>query len=46
MQQEFDTRPEIGAAFGRHIFMDETRHWRYFSEILQAQSGAIVKPQF
>ncbi|AUB37821.1 Glycosyltransferase, catalytic subunit of cellulose synthase and poly-beta-1,6-N-acetylglucosamine synthase [Nostoc flagelliforme CCNUN1] len=41
MQQAFDTQPEIGAAFCRHIFMDETGHWRHFSDILQPQSGVI-----
>lgn len=41
MQQAFDTQPEIGAAFCRHIFMNEIGHWNNFSEILQQQSGVI-----
>ena len=41
MQQAFDTQPEIGAAFCRHIFMDEIGHWQHFSKILQPQSGEI-----
>ncbi|MDR9898734.1 glycosyltransferase [Aetokthonos hydrillicola Thurmond2011] len=41
MQQGFDKQPEIGAAFCRHIFMDETGHWQYLSKILQPQSGAL-----
>jgi hypothetical protein len=41
MQQTFDTQPKVGAAFCRHIFMDEIGHWQNFSEILQPQSGTI-----
>ena len=41
MQQTFDTQPQIGAAFCRHIFMDENGHWQHLSDILQPQSGEI-----
>jgi glycosyltransferase involved in cell wall biosynthesis len=41
LQQAFDTKPEIGAAFCRHIFMDEKGHWQHLSQILQSHSGIV-----
>lgn len=41
MQQAFEDNPNIGAAFCRHIFMDEHSHWRYFSELEQMESGIL-----
>ncbi|MBD2343417.1 glycosyltransferase [Anabaena subtropica] len=41
MQQAFDERPEIGAAFCRHIFMDEHGNWQFLSELLQPKSGVL-----
>lgn len=41
LQQAFDTYPEIGAAFCRHIFMDENSHWQWISSIERADSGIL-----
>jgi len=41
MQQAFETRPDIGAAFCRHIFMDEEGHWQSISELEQQSSGIL-----
>jgi glycosyltransferase involved in cell wall biosynthesis len=41
MQKAFEEKPEIGAAFCRHIFMDENSHWQYLSELEQAESGIL-----
>ena len=41
MQQAFITEPNIGAAFCRHIFMDEQGHWQGISELLQSHSGVL-----
>lgn len=37
----FDANPELGAAFCRHIFMDELGHWQFISELLQSESGIL-----
>ncbi len=39
MQQAFEAKPEIGAAFCRHIFMEEHRHWS--SALEQPESGVL-----
>ncbi len=41
MQRAFEEKPEIGAAFCRHIFMDEHSHWQYLSELEQTESGIL-----
>ena len=41
MQTAFETRPDIGAAFCRHIFMDEEGHWQSISELEQKSSGIL-----
>ncbi len=41
MQQAFETRADIGAAFCRHIFMDEEGHWQSISELEQKESGIL-----
>lgn len=41
MQQAFDINSEIGAAFCRHIFMDERGHWQSISSLLQSESGIL-----
>lgn len=42
MQQAFDKNPEIGAAFCRHIYMDEHSHWQSISPLEQPESGVLV----
>ncbi len=41
MQEPFERQPEIGAAFCRQIFIDETGHWRSISRLEQTQSGLL-----
>jgi len=41
MQRAFEQQPGIGAAFCRHIFLDEAGHWRGISRLEQAQSGLL-----
>ncbi|MEC4818254.1 MAG: glycosyltransferase [Scytonema sp. PMC 1069.18] len=41
MQRAFDEQPELGAAFCRHIFMDDQGHWQSFSSLLQPESGVL-----
>jgi glycosyltransferase involved in cell wall biosynthesis len=41
MQQLFDQHPEIGAAFCRHIFMDEHSHWQGISQLEEPKSGVL-----
>lgn len=41
MQQAFMVKPDIGAAFCRHIYMDEYGHWQEISELLQPVSGLL-----
>jgi glycosyltransferase involved in cell wall biosynthesis len=41
IQQVFETSPEIGAAFCRHIHMDEKGHWHYISHLEQSKSGVL-----
>ncbi|MCS6926700.1 MAG: glycosyltransferase [Candidatus Binatia bacterium] len=41
MQTPFLAHPEIGAAFCRHIFMDEDGHWQGISPLEQKRSGVL-----
>ncbi|NMG11519.1 glycosyltransferase family A protein [Brasilonema sp. UFV-L1] len=41
MQSVFDAHPQLGAAFCRHVFMDENGHWQCISELLQPESGIL-----
>ncbi|GAB4376469.1 MAG: hypothetical protein Kow00121_23570 [Elainellaceae cyanobacterium] len=41
LQRGFEERPEIGAAFCRHIHMNEQGHWHYFSPLEQDESGVL-----
>lgn len=41
MQQGFEANPNVGAAFCRHIFMDEQGHWQAISQLLQPHSGVL-----
>jgi glycosyltransferase involved in cell wall biosynthesis len=41
LQQAFDENPEIGAAFSRHIIMDEHGHWQAISPLEQTDSGLV-----
>ena len=41
MQQLFEKNPDIGAAFCRHITIDENSHWQFFSELEQQESGIL-----
>ena len=41
MQTAFIENPEIGAAFCRHIIMDEHSHWQYISVLEQEESGVL-----
>lgn len=41
MQQAFNKSPEIGAAFCRHIFMDENGKWLQFSGLEQLENGIL-----
>lgn len=41
MAQAFEREPKIGAAFCRHIFMDERGHWRSISRLEQPESGIL-----
>lgn len=40
-QQAFVTHPETGAAFCRHIHMDEQGHWQHISWLEQSESGVL-----
>ncbi|MEG5042076.1 MULTISPECIES: glycosyltransferase [unclassified Microcoleus] len=41
LHQGFLEHPEIGAAYCRHIFMDENGHWQRISQLEQAESGIL-----
>lgn len=41
LQRAFEENPEIGAAFCRHIHMDERGHWQYISPLEQYESGIL-----
>jgi hypothetical protein len=41
MEKAFEEQPQIGAAFCRHIFMDEAGHWQAISPLEQAEGGIL-----
>jgi hypothetical protein len=41
VQEAFDRHPEVGAAFTRHIYMDEQGHWQTISPLERQESGII-----
>ncbi len=41
LQRAFEAHPEIGAAYCRHIFMDEQGHWQRISPLEQPESGLL-----
>jgi hypothetical protein len=41
MAKPFASHPEIGAAFCRHIIMDEQGHWRWISKVEEPHSGVL-----
>ena len=41
LQRAFETQPEIGAAFCRQIFMDNTGNWDAYSPLEQPESGIL-----
>jgi glycosyltransferase involved in cell wall biosynthesis len=41
LQRGFDENPEVGAAFCRHMFMDEQGHWTWISCLEQPKSGIL-----
>lgn len=41
MQRLFERYPEIGAAFCRHIIMDDWGHWQRISPLEQTESGVL-----
>lgn len=41
LQKAFQEHPEIGAAYCRHIVMDEEGHWLRISELEQRESGIL-----
>jgi len=42
LERGFVNRPEIGAAFCRHILMDELGHWRVISPLERPESGVLA----
>lgn len=41
LQLGFQKHPEIGAAYCRHLFMDECGHWQRISQLEQPESGIL-----
>ena len=41
LQIAFESQPEIGAAFCRQIFMDDSGNWEAYSPLEQAESGIL-----
>ncbi|HSL28261.1 MAG TPA: glycosyltransferase [Anaerolineales bacterium] len=41
LQRAFESQPEIGAAFCRQIFMDDSGNWEAYSSLEQPESGII-----
>ena len=41
LERAFTEHPEVGAAFCRHIFMDEAGHWQSISPLEQDASGTL-----
>jgi glycosyltransferase involved in cell wall biosynthesis len=42
MQQLFEQYPDIGAAFCRHIIMDDNGHWQRISRLEQTNPGVLT----
>ncbi|WP_309728165.1 glycosyltransferase family 2 protein [Chamaesiphon sp. OTE_75_metabat_556] len=42
LQTGFDQHPEIGAAFSRHVFIDELSNWTKLSDLEQTHSGILT----
>jgi glycosyltransferase involved in cell wall biosynthesis len=42
LQAGFDRHPEIGAAFSRHVFIDELTNWTKLSDLEQTHSGILT----
>ncbi|MBE9178456.1 glycosyltransferase family 2 protein [Oculatella sp. LEGE 06141] len=42
LQRGFEQHPDTGAAFCRHIYMDEHSHWESFSPLEQPTSGILA----
>lgn len=41
MQRIVESNPDIGAAFCRHVYMNEEGHWQKFSPLEQNESGIL-----
>lgn len=41
LQRAFELQPEIGAAFCRQIFMDDTGNWEAYAPLEQTESGIL-----
>jgi glycosyltransferase involved in cell wall biosynthesis len=41
LQRPFETQPEIGAAFCRQIFMDDSGNWEAYSPLEQPENGIL-----
>ena len=41
LQRAFHDRPDLGAAFCRHIYMDERGHWQAIAPLEQPASGVL-----
>ena len=41
MQQPFEAQPEIGAAFCRHLYIDENGHWVWISRLEEPKAGVL-----
>lgn len=41
MQAAFDQNPNVGAAFCRHVLIDEFDHWQYVSNLQATKRGVI-----
>ena len=41
LQAAFEERPDLGAAFCRHIYVDDRSHWQGISSLEQPESGPL-----
>ncbi len=41
LQRGFDENPQVGAAFCRHLYMNERNHWTWISHLEQSESGIL-----
>ena len=44
MSRPFLEHPEVGAAFCRHIYMDDDGHWTAIGRLLETASGPLARP--